>query len=279
MQPRDDVVARQYDGFYGAKSSMRLNTIDERTIDGRNLRKEMIDLIDVPPDGIVYDIGCSVGAQSLDLRQRRHHLGLIVGLDIDKSSLELASSDVTKKDLKSMVFMPGDLHNLPFADNSGDALFGSFSYHHALDIVAAIREAHRVLKPKGQLLVTANSLEQKSETDEILETYAKSKGIKPRKKFAEKFNTDTAPEILAGFFRSVQIIPQVSEVRFEADEFNDYLNPTGTYWSDFDPPIERTVDRLAATAALRKAFDEKIRSQGYFSETVNRAIYNCRKLD
>lgn len=48
--------------------------------------------------------------------------------------------------------MPGDFHRLDFSDNSFDFVVCAAVLHHAVDVTEVLREAKRVLRPRGQLV-------------------------------------------------------------------------------------------------------------------------------
>lgn len=50
-----------------------------------------------------------------------------------------------------------DMHDMPFADSSFDIVFGSAVFHHSTDLARLFREARRVLKPGGRLILINES--------------------------------------------------------------------------------------------------------------------------
>jgi SAM-dependent methyltransferase len=72
----------------------------------------------------------------------------ISGFDASHTLLEVASRRVPEGD-----FQQGELESLPYADSSFDAVTGFNSFQYAAQPVNALREACRVLKPDGRVLV------------------------------------------------------------------------------------------------------------------------------
>ncbi|MEM7068437.1 MAG: methyltransferase domain-containing protein [Pseudomonadota bacterium] len=68
----------------------------------------------------------------------------VTGLDFSPAMLEMARARVA-----DVSFVEGDAMALPFADNSYDVATMGFGILHVPDTDAALREAHRILKPGG----------------------------------------------------------------------------------------------------------------------------------
>jgi SAM-dependent methyltransferase len=93
----------------------------------------------------ILDAGCGTGGDALFLRR----YGTVVGLDYAPEAAALVGGRLPGR------FARGSVLDLPFADDSFD-LVTSFDvlYHRGVpDEVAALREARRVLRPGGRLLL------------------------------------------------------------------------------------------------------------------------------
>ncbi len=284
LQGPEGVVARQYDLQYATRTNIRLGVMDSVVADGRQIRQELVDCIDLSSlsdDSVVVDVGCADGAVLKDLRERRGYNGVTTGLDIDISSLVLPKGLKREGIVGPSFFVVGDMSSLPFPDRSADAVISSFAFHHASDPAVAVEEASRVLKDGGQLVVTANSLVQKDRLRQVLDDCAELLGIEPPRKFAELFNTETAPKILSQRFRIEEIKTQITEMIFTDtdDDFDMFIQNLMTYFPEFSPAIVSTEDRNRITEEIaRRAYYEGIRTRGYFTDNIDREIYVCRKL-
>ncbi len=90
--------------------------------------------------GRILDNGCGVGLLFEKVPQQR-----LVGLDISAEMLRRAATCSDNVVL-------GDSHNLPFSDNSFDAVFCRSLLHHLPQPEKAISEIHRVLRSGGEVV-------------------------------------------------------------------------------------------------------------------------------
>jgi SAM-dependent methyltransferase len=93
----------------------------------------------------VLDIGCGSGVY---LRAAADHGAEVAGIDASDTLLSLARTRVPGADLRR-----GDMQFLPYEDATFDVVSGFNSFFFAADMVAALREAGRVAKPGGTVLI------------------------------------------------------------------------------------------------------------------------------
>ncbi|MCB0596825.1 MAG: bifunctional demethylmenaquinone methyltransferase/2-methoxy-6-polyprenyl-1,4-benzoquinol methylase UbiE [Lewinellaceae bacterium] len=78
----------------------------------------------------------------------------IVGVDISKEMLDIGRSKVSKRNLQGLIELrEGDSENLPFADNTFDAITVAFGVRNYEDLEKGLVEMRRVLKDGGRLVV------------------------------------------------------------------------------------------------------------------------------
>lgn len=74
-------------------------------------------------------------------------------LDVTDEMLEAGREYACQKGLDNMVFVRGDVCDLPFPDESFDLVLSRLAFHHFVDIDTPFREMRRVLRPGGQLVL------------------------------------------------------------------------------------------------------------------------------
>jgi len=135
-----DDMADSYDSWYETPSG--------RVVD--RIEKEAIYAYLEPRAGMkVLDVGCGTGLYALDLAAR----GLdVTGVDISRPMLERARAKAKHAGL-DVQFQESDALQLPFNDQGFDAVLSVTALEFAPDLSAALREAFRVLKTGGRLVV------------------------------------------------------------------------------------------------------------------------------
>jgi len=107
-------------------------------------------LLRILPPLVVADLGSGEGLLS-ELLARR--CSKVVAVDNSQKIVEFGAAKAKKNGLKNLEFRHGDLQNPPIEPNSIDLVILSQALHHAENPAAALRSAHKILRPTGQLLV------------------------------------------------------------------------------------------------------------------------------
>jgi ubiquinone/menaquinone biosynthesis C-methylase UbiE len=97
----------------------------------------------------VLDIGCGIGTTPFTLAQVVGPTGRVVGIDLLKGALDVASADPGLPPNVSLVH--GDAQSHPFEDRSFDGVFSRFGIMFFADPVAAFKNIRRALRPGGRL--------------------------------------------------------------------------------------------------------------------------------
>jgi demethylmenaquinone methyltransferase/2-methoxy-6-polyprenyl-1,4-benzoquinol methylase len=94
------------------------------------------------------DLACGTGDIAYRLRSRGAE---VVAMDVTFHMLELAARKQASRQ-PGVKFVAGDMMSLPFADERFDVVTTGYGIRNVPSIAPALREIHRVLRPRGLLL-------------------------------------------------------------------------------------------------------------------------------
>jgi SAM-dependent methyltransferase len=100
----------------------------------------------------VLDLGCGPGVSSFELA-RAIPSAQIIGLDVAPRMLDQARRRRGRADVDNIVLVRGDAARLPVETASVDACTGHSFLYLVSDRASVLREAHRVLRPSGRLVL------------------------------------------------------------------------------------------------------------------------------
>lgn len=102
------------------------------------------------PDDEVLDVATGTGHTAFALAPRVRH---VTGLDISAGMLAQARQRARSEGQRNLTFVEGDAERLPQADSSLSLVTSRHAPHHFHDAGRFLREARRVLRPGGRLLL------------------------------------------------------------------------------------------------------------------------------
>ncbi len=118
----------------------------------QNMNRELARRADLRPGQRVLDAGCGVGGAALYLAEHKHVE--VVGINITASQLTMAHQLARERGLEQRVrFVEGDFHGTDFEPESFDVVWAQEAVVHSPDKPAFLREAARLLKPGGRLVM------------------------------------------------------------------------------------------------------------------------------
>lgn len=105
-----------------------------------------------PAGTVVLEAGCGVGAQTVTIAHASPH-AQICSVDISEQSLHAARARVAEAALANVVFLQGNIFQLPFPPRTFDHVFVCFVLEHLRDPRAALASLKQLLKPGGTITV------------------------------------------------------------------------------------------------------------------------------
>ena len=108
----------------------------------------ILEELEKEPFETLLDCGCGTGPM-LSLLAEQYPERRYTGIDMSPEMIAIACS----KGLQGVEFILGDCENLPFADNSFDAVICSQSFHHYPQPQSFFSGVYRVLRPNGRLIL------------------------------------------------------------------------------------------------------------------------------
>jgi arsenite methyltransferase len=106
--------------------------------------------LNIPPGGIVLDVGCGPASITASLARATGPSGLVLGVDLSEAMLARA---VRAETGPQTGFLHADAQRLPLRDATVDAVVSMAVLQLIPDPVAALAEMARVLRPGGRLAV------------------------------------------------------------------------------------------------------------------------------
>jgi demethylmenaquinone methyltransferase/2-methoxy-6-polyprenyl-1,4-benzoquinol methylase len=149
MQKKEQ-VAMMFDSIASRYDFM--NRFLTAGIDVRWRKKAIQQLLPIHPKKIL-DVATGTGDIAI-LTYQLLHPRKITGIDISEGMLELGRKKIEKLQLSAHIeLMEGDSEQLPFADNSFDAITVAFGVRNFQNLEKGLGEMLRVLAPGGKLVV------------------------------------------------------------------------------------------------------------------------------
>lgn len=199
-----DRIAPYYD-FLNRLLSLGIDTI---------WRKKAINLLKADHPQKILDVATGTADVAIEAAKRLSP-EQIVGVDISVEMLEVGRKKIARKGLQEIITLKeGDSENLPFPDNTFDALTVAFGVRNFENLEQGLREMQRVLKPGGKVVILEFSKPSTFPFRQLYQFYFKN--ILP---FIGKF-TSKDPKAYRYLYESVQAFP-------DGDQFLNILSQTG----------------------------------------------------
>jgi len=135
---------------------------------------------------VVLDVGCGVGEFAYHIAPG---VSRVVAIDTLKTSIDIAKDFFS---LPNIDFIAGDLFQIEFPDNSFDCVLFLETIEHVENPAAFLKEFHRLLKPKGFLIIsTPNALHYSNIARNVYLYFSKMINLEVANINTEEHNTGT----------------------------------------------------------------------------------------
>lgn len=157
-----DTISKEYDG---------LNRVISFGIDVK-WRNKVVALVKETQPETILDIATGTGDLAINLTKT--NAKKIIGLDISEGMLDVGRKKITNKNLEQTItMMVGDSENLPFENDTFDAITVAFGIRNFENLEKGLSEILRVLKPNGIFAILETSVPSKTPYKQGYKFYTK----------------------------------------------------------------------------------------------------------
>lgn len=137
-------------------------------------RKRVVKIIQNTQPSTILDVATGTGDLAIALAQKNPQAH-ITGFDLSNGMLEHGRKKVKERKLEQQIDMiQGDAENMPFDDNSFDAVTVAFGARNFETLEKGLKEIYRVLKPGGTFVILEFSQPQKFPMKQLYNFYFKN---------------------------------------------------------------------------------------------------------
>jgi tocopherol O-methyltransferase len=116
------------------------------------LIQKLIATLGVNQDDRILDVGCGMGGSSIYLA--KHYQAIVTGITLSNKQVDIASKNAINNGVRNVNFKIEDALSLTsFADSTFDIVWSLESCEQFIDKKLFLKNAYRVLKPGGKLLL------------------------------------------------------------------------------------------------------------------------------
>ena len=134
-------------------SEQELGSVPEATVMGLGCGNPAA-LAELKEGETVLDLGSGGGLDAFLAAQRVGEGGHVIGVDMTEEMVDRARQNANRYGYRNVEFRAGDIENLPLDDDSVDVIMSNCVINLSPDKLATFKEAFRVLKTGGRILIS-----------------------------------------------------------------------------------------------------------------------------
>ena len=137
------------------KQAMVVRRLEDRAQMPRfaEIRENYFSKIGLPLAGRILEVGCGTGAVGRAIASRSGFIGTVVGSDLSAKLIEAAKDITAKSGIKNIEYCQADGQGSGAHDGQYDLVLAHTVISHVADPVAFLREAIRLTRPGGQIII------------------------------------------------------------------------------------------------------------------------------
>ena len=134
-------------------SEKDLTTVPESSIMGLGCGNPVA-LASLKEGETVLDLGSGGGIDVFLAARNVGTKGKVIGVDMTEEMIQKAKNTASKHGYENVEFRLGEIENLPVENNSIDVIISNCVINLSTDKEKVFREAHRVLRPGGRIMIS-----------------------------------------------------------------------------------------------------------------------------
>jgi ubiquinone/menaquinone biosynthesis C-methylase UbiE len=161
MEPQLEQIREQQKESWN-KFSSGWKKWDDLTMDFlKPMGDKIIQLLDPKNNDVILDVAGGTGEPGLTIATMLNG-GKVIITDLAEDMLDIARENAIQRGIKNVEFRACDVCELPFTDNTFDAISCRFGFMFFPDMLLAAKEMVRVLKPGGRIATSVWNVPEKN---------------------------------------------------------------------------------------------------------------------